>query len=105
MIRFPTCQYTHPQAIIRFSFLLSELFSLCNVIFLSFELECALWVRLKVHMHEIFIVCFLNYFCIFQSLIDIKRSTANIFENILQIRPDIRNFRLIAVFAESAKHG
>jgi hypothetical protein len=29
---------------------------------------------LKVHMHEIFIVCFLTFFCIFQSLIDTKRS-------------------------------
>ncbi len=62
-------------------------------------------VPLKVHIHEIFIVCFLNFFCIFPSLIDIKRSTANIFENILQIRPDIRSFWLLAVFAESAKHG
>ncbi len=35
---------------------------------------------------------FLNFFCIFQSLIDTKRSTANIFENILQIRPDIQSF-------------
>jgi hypothetical protein len=62
-------------------------------------------VDLKVHMHEIFIVCFKNFFCIFQSPIDIKHSTANIFENILEIRPDIRSFRSLAVFAESAKHG
>ncbi len=60
---------------------------------------------LKVHMHEIFIVCFQNYFCIFQSLINTKHSTANIFEKILKIRPDIRSFRSLAVFAESAKHG
>jgi hypothetical protein len=47
---------------------------------------------------------FLNFFCIFQSLIDTKRSQANIFENILQIRTDIRSFRSLTVFAESAKH-
>jgi hypothetical protein len=47
---------------------------------------------------------FLNFFCIFQSLIDTKRSTANIFENILRIRLDIRSFRSLAVFAESMKH-
>jgi hypothetical protein len=29
-----------------------------------------LQVHLKVHMHEIFIVCFKLFFCIFQSLID-----------------------------------
>ncbi len=48
---------------------------------------------LKVHMHEIFIVCFLTFFCIFHSLIDTKRSTANVFEKILKIRTDIRSFR------------
>jgi hypothetical protein len=56
-------------------------------------------------MHEIFIMCFLTFFKIFQSLIDTKRSTANIFENNLKIGPDIRSFRSLAVFAESAKHG
>jgi hypothetical protein len=61
-------------------------------------------IYLKVHMHEIFIVCFQTFFCILQSLIDTKRSPANIFENILQIRTDIRSFRSLAVFAESAKH-
>jgi hypothetical protein len=35
---------------------------------------------LKVQMHEIFIVCFYTFFCIFHSLIETKRSTANIFE-------------------------
>ncbi len=48
---------------------------------------------------------FLNFFWIFQSLIDTKRSTANIFKHILKIRPNIRSFRSLAVFAESAKHG
>ncbi len=38
-------------------------------------------IYVKVHMHEIFIVCFYTYFCIFQTLIDTKRSTINIFEN------------------------
>jgi hypothetical protein len=47
---------------------------------------------------------FLNFFFIFQSLIDTKCSPANIFENILQIRTDIRSFQSLAVFAESAKH-
>jgi hypothetical protein len=46
---------------------------------------------------------FLNFF--FHSLIDTKRSTANIFENILQIRLDIQSFQSLPVFAESAKHG
>ncbi len=59
----------------------------------------------KVDMHEIFMVYFYNFFCIFQSLIDIKRSTVNIFKNVLQIRQDIRSFRLLAVFAESGKRG
>jgi hypothetical protein len=35
---------------------------------------------------------YIIFFCSFQSLIDTKRSTANIFKNILQIRPDIRSF-------------
>jgi hypothetical protein len=35
---------------------------------------------LKVHMHEIFIICFYTIFCIFQSLMDKKRSRASIFE-------------------------
>jgi hypothetical protein len=48
---------------------------------------------------------FLNFFCIFQSLIDTKRNTANIFKNNLQIRPDIQSFGSLPVFAESAKHG
>jgi hypothetical protein len=48
---------------------------------------------------------FLNFFYIFQLLIDTKSSTANIFEHILKIRPDIQSFRSLAVFAESAKHG
>jgi hypothetical protein len=47
----------------------------------------------------------LNFFCIFQSLIDTKRSTVNSFENILQIRQDIQSFLSLAAFAESAKHG
>ncbi len=47
---------------------------------------------LKVHMHEIFIVCFEIFFGIFQSLIYTKRSTANIFENILKIHTDIQSF-------------
>jgi hypothetical protein len=59
---------------------------------------------LKVYMHEISIVCFLTYFCIFQSLLDTKQSTINIYENFLQIRPDIRNFRSLPDFAESAKY-
>ncbi len=42
------------------------------------------WDFLKVHMHEIFIVCFLTFFCIFHSLIDTKRSTANIFEKFIK---------------------
>jgi hypothetical protein len=46
----------------------------------------------------------LNFFCIFQSLIDTKLSTANIFENLQQIRPDIQNFRSLPVFAEGEKH-
>ncbi len=56
----------------------------------------ATMATLKVHMHEIFIVCFSTFFCIFQSLIDLidtKRSTANIFENIFKIRTDIQSFR------------
>jgi hypothetical protein len=32
-------------------------------------------------MHEIFIVCFYTYFCVFQSLIDTKHSAINIFSN------------------------
>jgi hypothetical protein len=48
---------------------------------------------------------FLYFFCIFQSLIDTKRSIANIFDNNLQIRPDIQSFQSLPVFAESAKHG
>jgi hypothetical protein len=32
-------------------------------------------------------------------------STAKIFKNILQIRPEIRNFRSLPIFAESTKHG
>jgi hypothetical protein len=43
-------------------------------------------------MHEILIVCFLTFFCIFQSLRDTKRSPVNIYENILQIRTDIEVF-------------
>jgi hypothetical protein len=48
---------------------------------------------------------FLNLFCFFQALIDAKRSTANIFENILQIRLDIQSFQSLPVFAERAKLG
>jgi hypothetical protein len=47
---------------------------------------------LKVHMHEIFKVCFKPFICIFQALIDTKHSTANIFKNLFQIRPDIQIF-------------
>ncbi len=36
------------------------------------------FITLQVHMHDIFIVCFLTYFCYFQSLIDTKRNIANI---------------------------
>jgi hypothetical protein len=57
-----------------------------------------------VHKQEIFIVCFLNFFCIFQSLKDTKRSRANISENLLQLRADIRNFLSFPNFAESANH-
>ncbi len=32
------------------------------------------------------------FFCIFHSLIDTKRSAANIFKNILKIRTDIQSF-------------
>ncbi len=43
--------------------------------------------------------------CTFKgTLIDTKRSTINIFENLLEIRPDIRNFLSLPDFAESAKH-
>ncbi len=35
---------------------------------------------------------FLNFFFIYQSLKDTKRSTANISENILKIRTDIQSF-------------
>jgi hypothetical protein len=52
-----------------------------------------------------FIMCFYTFLKIFQSLIDTKRSTANIFEHILKIRPDIQSFRSLVVFAESAKQG
>jgi hypothetical protein len=48
-----------------------------------------------------FHILFLNFFCIFQTLIDTKRGTINIFENLLEIRPDIRNFRSLPDFAES----
>ncbi len=44
---------------------------------------------------------FLNFFCIFRSLIDTKRSPANIFENILQICTDIRSFRSLTVSPNS----
>jgi hypothetical protein len=47
---------------------------------------------------------FYTYFCIFQTLIDTKRSTINIFKKLLQTRPDIRNFLSLPDFAESAKH-
>jgi hypothetical protein len=42
-----------------------------------------------------FHILFLNFFCIFHSLIDTKRSTADIFEKILKIRTDIRTEFLI----------
>jgi hypothetical protein len=54
---------------------------------------------------KVSIVFFNNFFCIFQSLIDTKRSTANFFGNIRKIRPGIRNFVSLLVFAESGKHG
>jgi hypothetical protein len=44
-------------------------------------------------MHEIFIICFQTFFYILQLLIDTKRSTANLFRNIVQIRPDIQSFQ------------
>ncbi len=40
-------------------------------------------VSLKVHMHEIFIVCFETSFCMFYLLIGTKRSMAKIYEKIL----------------------
>jgi hypothetical protein len=45
---------------------------------------------------------FSNFFCSFQSIIDTKHNTTNIFENPLQIRPDIRNYRSLPVFADIA---
>jgi hypothetical protein len=58
-------------------------------------------IYLKIHMHKIFIV----FLKLFQSLIDTKPNTANIFKNILKILPDIRSFRSLPIFAESTKHG
>jgi hypothetical protein len=44
-------------------------------------------ILLKVHMHEIFLVRFYTFFCIFQSLIGTKHSTTNSFKYLRQIRP------------------
>jgi hypothetical protein len=65
------------------------------------ETECILKGTHARDFHSLF----LNFFCIFQSLIDTKRSTTNIFKYILQIRPDIQSFQSLPVFAESVKHG
>jgi hypothetical protein len=46
---------------------------------------------------------FLNFFAFISDWK--KRNTANIFENILKIRPDIWSFLSLHVFAESTKHG
>ena len=42
--------------------------------------------------------------CINEKLF-LQKKEISIFENILRIHPDIRSFRSLAVFAESAKHG
>jgi hypothetical protein len=71
---------------------------------LTFEMLSCGYVLKGTHARD-FHSLFLNCFCIFQSLIDTKRSPVNIFENILQICTDIQSFRSLAVFAKSAKHG
>ncbi len=59
-------------------------------------------LTLQVHMHEIFSLSDIKLlFCIFQSQIDTKRRTTNIFENLIQIRLDIQNFHSLPVFTES----
>jgi hypothetical protein len=47
---------------------------------------------------------FLIFFCIFQLLIQTNHSTTSIFENLLQIRQDIRNFLSVLIFTERALH-
>jgi hypothetical protein len=47
---------------------------------------------------------FFNFFLHLSITNRYKCSTANIFVNNLKIRPDIQSFRLLPVFAESAKH-
>jgi hypothetical protein len=48
---------------------------------------------------------FLKFILHLSVTINTKRRTANIFENVLKIRPDIQSFRSLAVFTESAKLG
>ncbi len=47
---------------------------------------------------------FLTFCCIIHPLINTKHSIANIFDNLFQIRQEIRNFRSPPIFAESAWH-
>jgi hypothetical protein len=50
-----------------------------------------------------FHILYVNFFCIFQLLIDTKHSKTDFFENLIRIRPDIQNFRSsLPIFAESA---
>ncbi len=71
----------------------------------SFLLTLLTMRRLKCTHTLDFHSLFLNFFCFFQSLIDTKHLTANIFKNILKIRLDIQSFRSLPVFAEIAKLG
>jgi hypothetical protein len=94
---WPTAQCVNgPKSfhrLLRFAAHLKEIYQIINM-------SCILKGTHARDFHRLF----LNFVCIFQSLIDKRRSATNIFENIIKIRSDILNFRSLPVFAESAKH-
>jgi hypothetical protein len=83
----------------KFAAYLKQSLKYCSSVLAHDTLFLLLLILKETHARD-FHSLFLTFFCIFQSLIYTKFCTANIFENLRQIRMDIRNFPSLHVFAE-----